>query len=43
VLERKDLTELIRLWPDIGMQLYKNRAMGLGEKLKRADLLAILR
>jgi CRP-like cAMP-binding protein len=37
VLERKDVAELIRLRPDIGMQIYKNLAIGLGEKLKRAD------
>jgi len=43
VLECKDLTEPIRLWPDIGMQRYKNRVMGLGEKLKAADPLAIPR
>lgn len=43
VLERKDLTELIRLRPDIGVQIYQNLAVGLGEKLKRADLAALRR
>jgi len=43
VLERKDLAELIRLRPDIGMQIYKNLAVGLGEKLKRTDLASIRR
>jgi CRP-like cAMP-binding protein len=38
VLDRLDLTELIRLRPDIGIQIFKNLAVGLGEKLKRADL-----
>ncbi|HVO93259.1 MAG TPA: GNAT family N-acetyltransferase [Terriglobales bacterium] len=38
VLERRNLAELIRLRPDIGVQIYKNLATGLGEKLKRADL-----
>ena len=38
VLDRQDLAELTRLRPDIGIQIYKNLALGLGEKLKRADL-----
>ena len=38
VLDRQNLAELIRLRPDIGVQIYKNLAAGLGEKLKRADL-----
>jgi hypothetical protein len=38
VLDRRNLEELIRLRPDIGIQIYKNLALGLGEKLKRADL-----
>jgi GNAT superfamily N-acetyltransferase len=38
VLDRQDLAELIRLRPDIGIQIYKNLAVGLGEKLKRAGL-----
>ena len=42
VLNRRDLAELIRLRPDIGIQMYKNLAMGLGEKLKRADFSAML-
>jgi GNAT superfamily N-acetyltransferase len=37
-LDRQDLTELIRLRPDIGIQIYRNLAQGLGNKLKRADL-----
>jgi GNAT superfamily N-acetyltransferase len=41
VLERRDLDELVRLRPDIGMQIYKNLAVGVGEKLKRAALLSI--
>jgi CRP-like cAMP-binding protein/GNAT superfamily N-acetyltransferase len=43
VLERQDLTDLIRLRPDIGLHLYKNLAIGLGEKLKRATLSATQR
>jgi GNAT superfamily N-acetyltransferase len=38
VLDYRDLAELIRLRPDIGIQIYKNLAVGVGEKLKRADL-----
>lgn len=41
MIEREDLTELIRRRPDIGVQLYKNLAVGLGEKLKRADRAAL--
>jgi CRP-like cAMP-binding protein/ribosomal protein S18 acetylase RimI-like enzyme len=37
VLSRQDLTELIRLRPDIGLHLYRNLAVGMGEKLKRLD------
>ena len=37
VLDHRDLAELIRLRPDIAIQIYKNLAIGLGEKLKRAD------
>jgi CRP-like cAMP-binding protein len=36
VLSHRDLTELIRLRPDIGLALYRNLAAGLGEKLKRS-------
>ncbi len=36
VLSHRDLTELIRLRPDIGLCIYKNLAMGMGEKLKRS-------
>jgi N-acetylglutamate synthase-like GNAT family acetyltransferase len=35
VLDHCDLAELIRLRPDIGLLLYRNLALGLGEKLKR--------
>jgi CRP-like cAMP-binding protein len=38
VLEHEDLTELIRLRPDIGLHLYRNLAVGTGEKLKRLDV-----
>jgi len=36
VLSHRDLAELIRLRPDIGLCLYRNLAMGMGEKLKRS-------
>ncbi len=36
VLDRQDIAELIRLRPDIGIQIYKNLAMELGRKLQRA-------
>jgi CRP/FNR family cyclic AMP-dependent transcriptional regulator len=36
-LSHRDLTELIRLRPDIGLLIYRNVAAGLGEKLKRFD------
>jgi CRP-like cAMP-binding protein len=36
VLAHPDLTELLRLRPDIGLRLYRNLAVGLGEKLKRS-------
>jgi hypothetical protein len=36
-LGHRDLAELIRLRPDIGLHLYKNLAVGIGEKLKRLD------
>jgi GNAT superfamily N-acetyltransferase len=36
VLGHADLAELVRLRPDIGLQIYKNLALGLGEKLKRS-------
>ncbi len=35
VLDHQDLAELIRQRPDIGLRLYRNLAVGLGEKLKR--------
>jgi GNAT superfamily N-acetyltransferase len=37
VLDRPDLLELIRLRPDIGLYIYRNLAVGAGEKLKRMD------
>jgi GNAT superfamily N-acetyltransferase len=37
VLGHQDLAELIRLRPDIGLHIYKNLAVGMGEKLKRLD------
>lgn len=37
VLGHEDLAELIRLRPDIGLHLYRNLAVGLGQKLKRLD------
>jgi CRP-like cAMP-binding protein len=33
----QELAELIRLRPDIGLQLYRNLAVDIGEKLKRSD------
>jgi hypothetical protein len=38
VLERDDLVELIRRRPDIGLHIYRNLAVGTGEKLKRLDV-----
>jgi GNAT superfamily N-acetyltransferase len=38
VLGHRDLAELIRLRPDIGLLIYKNLAVGMGEKLKRSDV-----
>ena len=37
VLGHQDLAELIRLRPDIGLHIYRNLAVGMGEKLKRVD------
>lgn len=37
VLGHQDLAELIRLRPDIGLLIYRNLAVGMGEKLKRLD------
>jgi GNAT superfamily N-acetyltransferase len=37
VLGHEDLTELIRQRPDIGLHIYHNLAVGMGEKLKRRD------
>jgi len=38
VLAHRDLTELVRQRPDIGVLLYRNLAVGLGQKLKRSGL-----
>ena len=37
VLSHADLAGLIRLRPDVGLHLYRNLAVGMGEKLKRSD------
>jgi GNAT superfamily N-acetyltransferase len=37
VLSHQNLAELIRLRPDIGLLIYRNLAVGMGEKLKRLD------
>jgi ribosomal protein S18 acetylase RimI-like enzyme len=37
VLGHRDLVELIRLRPDIGLHIYKNLAVGMGTKLKRLN------
>jgi len=36
-LSRDDLAALVRRRPDIGVLIYRNLAIGLGEKLRRAD------
>jgi ribosomal protein S18 acetylase RimI-like enzyme len=38
ILGHHDLTELIRLRPDIGIHIYRNLAVGMGEKLRRLDV-----
>lgn len=38
VLTKRDLQNLVRLRPGIGVVLYRNLARGLGEKLRRTDL-----
>ena len=38
VLGHQDLAELIRLRPDIGLHIYRNLAVGMGQKLKRLDV-----
>jgi ribosomal protein S18 acetylase RimI-like enzyme len=38
VLGHRDLAELIRIRPDIGLLIYRNLAVGMGEKLKRLDV-----
>jgi CRP-like cAMP-binding protein len=35
VLGHRALVELIRMRPDIGLHIYKNLAVGMGEKVKR--------
>lgn len=39
VLTHRDLADLVRLRPDIGVVIYKNLAVGLGTKLRRSGLL----
>jgi CRP-like cAMP-binding protein/RimJ/RimL family protein N-acetyltransferase len=41
VMSRSGLEELVRLRPDIGVVLYRNLASGLGEKLRRTDLVRL--
>jgi CRP-like cAMP-binding protein len=41
VLGHRELAELIRLRPDIGLHIYRNLAVGLGEKLKRSGFSAL--
>jgi CRP-like cAMP-binding protein len=36
VLGHQDLTELVRLRPDIGLLLYRHLAIGMGQKLRRS-------
>jgi hypothetical protein len=38
VLRHQDLVELIRLRPDIGLNIYRNLAAGIGEKLRRLNV-----
>jgi CRP-like cAMP-binding protein len=38
VLGHEDLAELIRVRPDIGLHIYRNLAVGMGEKLKRLNI-----
>jgi hypothetical protein len=37
-LGHRDLAELIRLRPDIGLHIYRTLAVGMGEKLKRSGV-----
>jgi len=37
ILGHQDLAKLIRLRPDIGLYIYRNLAVGMGEKLNRLD------
>jgi CRP-like cAMP-binding protein len=43
VLGHRDLAELVRLRPDIGLLIYKNLAVGLGKKLNRSGLVPACR
>jgi CRP-like cAMP-binding protein len=36
-INHTDFAQLVRQRPDIGVQIYKNLAVGLGEKLRRSD------
>jgi GNAT superfamily N-acetyltransferase len=38
VLGHRDLAELIRLRPDVGLHIFRNLAVGVGEKLRRLDV-----
>lgn len=38
LIQRRELMQLIRLRPDIGVILFRNLAIGLGRKLRRSDL-----
>jgi CRP-like cAMP-binding protein len=38
MLDRRDLEQLIRLRPDIGLLIYRNLATGLAEKIKRSGV-----
>jgi GNAT superfamily N-acetyltransferase len=37
ILTHQELAELMRLRPDIGLHIYRNLALGMGEKLRRAN------
>jgi GNAT superfamily N-acetyltransferase len=37
ILGHRELAELIRLRPDIGLHIYRNLAVGMGEKLRRLN------
>lgn len=42
VLGHRDLAELIRLRPDIGLYIYRNLAVGMGEKLRRSRVTEVM-